>query len=175
MFNSTALILTASMFVGQAGRTSRRSTETCLYFQPYIGTWVANVTVDDDIPGLAQKGDELPVCISFGWAKNGQAVLVELGVTFASGDVDFGQAMYVWDPQRKAITGLDVNVIGDLMRGEAIVQDGKLVFKLHGSKADGTSISSNIVYEPVKEDSFRAKSSKERRGTNRCPIQPLSS
>jgi hypothetical protein len=141
-------------------------------FQPYMGTWVGELAALDDEPGSIQKGDRLAISLTFSWAKNRHAVIGDLSVTLKSGVVTFGQGMYVWDPQRKTIVGLDTTTDGGVLRSEISGKDGKLIFAFHGCKADGTSVSSIITYEAVKDDSFSVQATQRTEGDRALPDSP---
>ena len=163
MLTFAILVFAASMVEGQPGQASPVHKEL-MVFQPYIGKWVGEVIQQEEIPGLAQKGEKLPVVLEFRWARNGNAVVGNLGATFKSGYVDLSQSLYVWDPQRETIVALDSNLDGAMSRADVSVKNDKLVFTVQGYKADGTSTSAIITYEPVKENAFRGWMTERKEG-----------
>ena len=164
MLSGAAFVLAASMVVGQVEQVSPVH-KGLLVFQPYIGKWVGEVTQPEDAPGLGKKGEKLPIVLTFGWAKNGNAVVGNLGVTLKSGYVEFSQSLYVWDPQRKTIVALESVLDGGMSRAEVTTKDGKLVFAVQGSKADGTITAAIVTYEPVNENSFRGGITQRKEGS----------
>jgi hypothetical protein len=168
MLSSAALIVTASMAWGQVEQESPVR-EELLVFRPYIGTWVGEITVPEDVPGIARQGDQVPVSLTFSWAKNGQAVIGNLSMNLTGRLMDFGQSMYAWDPQQKKIVGLDTNTLGELSRYEITTKNGNLIFTSQGTAADGTKISSVITYQWVDDDSLQAQLTQRREGEKTLP------
>ena len=115
----------------RSGGASVAGHKGLLVFQPYIGKWVGDVT-PEDAPDSRKKKKPSEIVLTFGWAKNGNAVVGNLRVKLNNGYVDFSQALYVWDPQRKTIVGLDSVMDGSMSHAEVTAKDGKFIFAVRG-------------------------------------------
>ena len=64
MLSFAACLLATSMAVGQAGKEQPRD-EHLQPLQPMIGTWAGKTALDQPIPGIAEKGDEVDFTIVY--------------------------------------------------------------------------------------------------------------
>ena len=88
MLSSAVLVLAASMVVGQSEQPAPFHKELKV-FQPYIGEWVCELSAEEDVPGLIQKGEKIKVYLAFAWARNGNAVSGELRIVGKGGGLNW--------------------------------------------------------------------------------------
>lgn len=65
--------------------------------EDFIGTWIGEETLVDDIPGLAEKGEKVTHRPSLRWVLDKAAVQMDALTTTASGKSIEGRWLFGWD------------------------------------------------------------------------------
>jgi hypothetical protein len=97
---STALLLAASMVVGQAGDTEQHLKG----LQWFVGEWRAEVQLQEGIPGVAEKGDQMEVLGSHRWILGRNAIQVDWTHKINGAEVSMGRGLIGWDGLSNTIT-----------------------------------------------------------------------
>ena len=71
--------------------------------QDFIGTWVAEEILAEDMPGVAAKGEKVGYRASIQWLLNKAAVQMDFTVTAPGGKTVEGRYLFTWDALKKEI------------------------------------------------------------------------
>ena len=168
---STALLLVASM-VGQADKPAP-SYEHLKTFDGFIGKWVYEGPVQEDVPNL--PGKNTPMVVGSSWKRifNKAVVENEWALKFKDAPKVEGTSLYGWDAADKRIVEGSMDSLGGISVGTVFFSDdGKtLTIKAKTTEGDGTKTSGTIIMTLQNDDTFVWQTT-DRQGRDLPPDSP---
>ena len=148
---STAFLLAVSMVMGQAGGTERHLKG----LQWFVGEWRAEVQLQEDIPQIAKKGDQMEVLGSHRWILGRNAIQVNWTHRINGEEVSAGRALIGWEGLSNKIMQWSVTKEGNSF-GEWTQHGDRWSYAAKGVEG-GVELSGNLEYWDLKPNSFRSQ------------------
>lgn len=106
--------------------------------EDYVGNWVANNTVTEDIPGFAKKGETLTYRVSVRWIHNKSILQMDFVNTAPNGKTSESRWNFGWDAVNKKIVFSGFDTDGGRVWGETKKESPeKWVWQYNWCDADG--------------------------------------
>ena len=147
----TAFLLAASLVVGQAGGTEQHLKG----LQWWVGEWKAEVEIEEDIPGIAKKGDRWELLDSHRWILGRSGIELKWTQKINGTEVSRGQSLIGWEGLSKKIMQWSVTKEGNSF-GEWTQVGDRWIYAVKGVEG-GVELSGNIEYWDMKPNSFRSQ------------------
>jgi len=71
--------------------------------EDYLGTWLAEETLNQELPGIAKKGDKVTYRAAFRWIQNKAMMQMDFAISVADGKNFSGRYLFGWDAGTKTI------------------------------------------------------------------------
>ena len=133
---STALLLAASMVVGQNALSSTTEAQFKEYGQSMVGSWTGEATLAADWQGFGAKGEKITGEAVSKWILGKKAIQGSWKLGGAK-----GKSLTVWCPASKQIKVFQVHDSGDFTEAIITREGDKWAFKYAGESAEGKTIS----------------------------------
>lgn len=130
---NTALLLAASVVVGQGGEARLSPKDFQEYGELMVGRWIGDVTLVADWPAFGKKGDKIVAHFSVRWIADRKGLEAE-----AFGGPGTGRSFVFLDPGSGTIKEYRISSDGATTLIEIWKRDGKWVWRSSGNLADGT-------------------------------------
>jgi hypothetical protein len=152
---STALLLAASVVVGQAEETSSPSDHLECFGQ-FIGKWVYKGPIKEDAPAMAEKGTEIVVHISWEQEFGGNVIESEWEASATGRHIGAGTSLIAWDPRENRIVSGGVDSRGGYRLGVIAFSDDGQTYTRVGEGVDfkGRKTSGTVVITLKDEDTL---------------------
>ena len=96
---STALLLAASMVVGQAEKPDLLHE----WANDFGGTWTSNQAAERELPGLLKQGETFDVISTVKWALEGSVLQIDNIATKSNGQQIALTGLIAWDPSTQKV------------------------------------------------------------------------
>lgn len=106
--------------------------------EDFIGNWIVENTLSEDVPELGKKGDKVIYRLVMSWAQNKSVMQMNFTTTGADGKTTPERWMFGWDAVNKEIVYSGFGGLGGRVWGTAKKESpDKWVLETHWSDADG--------------------------------------
>lgn len=112
--------------------------------EPFLGAWEYEGPVQEDIPGIAEKGEQMRVLFRYHWVLNRNAIIMDWSIQLDDGQVD-AKVLIGFDPKGGKIVSGEFTSAGEYSHGQWSVEDKTLTITAHGIAADGTPSSTTVT------------------------------
>lgn len=92
MLNSTALVMTVSLVLGQAANSDKGSQTLQEFGDAVVGRWVGDIVLVADMPGMGKQGDTIAGYASIQWILDKKAIQWDWNIGSLT-----GRSITVWD------------------------------------------------------------------------------
>lgn len=137
--------------------------------RPLLGRWTGEVTLQQDMAGVARGGDKVAVTVHYRWTENKNAIVLSVSTQIQDKIINVTHGLIVWDAEQKKIVGMDAYVDGGIYRYEMQPREDGIVLHGRGVTADGAPTSSTIEYRELKRDGFVCQFINQREGDKDIP------
>ena len=112
-------------------------------FRPILGTWRYDGPLLEDVPGLAEKGSNYVVEVTFRFILDKQAAMDDWTVEYAGGKKVYFKGLTGWNAGEKRLVRGDMSSIGSMSLGSIVFEDNGRVNTLtcKGIDSEGNEIS----------------------------------
>ncbi len=168
MLSRSVLILMASVVLGQTS-ANEPPQNGLKAFQPFMGKWKGEVSLEAQIEGFAATGDKVTANLEYAWTKNRNGISVHVSATFNGKTLDFTDGMITWDPQKKQIIGLDSLTDGGFSQYTIAIDGTRLTYTGTGATADGTPTSWTIIDDLEDSNTLKSQFVNRKEGEKKLP------
>jgi hypothetical protein len=141
---STALLLAASMAIGQAEATASNY-EHLKVLTPFLGSWGYEGPLHEEIPGFAEKGAKLRILFRYQWILNKNAILMDWSIQQDGGGAVDGKVLIGFDPKGGNIVSGEFTSLGEYSHSEWSVEGKTLTIHGRGFAADGSDTAATVT------------------------------
>lgn len=150
----TAALTTCGFALAREQPTSPPVQLQC--FEQLVGKWICETTLEEDIPGLAEKGTKLVLRSSWQWILDKQALETSWSARPEGKPRVAGRGLITWDPAVSKIVGGNVGSLGGYSLETTTYDPATKTWttKMQGPDGQGRQISATIVVKLVDADSY---------------------
>ena len=107
--------------------------------EDFVGDWVANDTLTEDMPGFAKKGEKVTFRATGRWIQNKSIMNTDFTATTAAGSANHERWIFGWDAVNKKIVYSGFDSLGGRVWGETKkVNPDRWIWESNWANADGT-------------------------------------
>jgi hypothetical protein len=128
----------------------------------FVGDWTCEATVDIDIEGICEKGDQLLIQASYEWAFDRVALIGKHVYQINGKTVAEGVSLTAWDAPKGQIRAVYFDSLGGSSQGVWRKRGGKWREQNRGVFADGRKSGSKATLIPVKDGNTHTIKATER-------------
>ena len=137
---SSAVVLAASMVLGQADTSDIARRELKEFGDAVVGRWMGEIVLVADMPGIGKKGDKLNGYCTIAWILDRTAIQWDWNIGSLT-----GRSITAWDARTKQIKEYGTDSSGEILE-KTIAKDGdKWVWKFVRIATDGTKSESTTT------------------------------
>jgi hypothetical protein len=125
-------------------------------YEQLVGNWICETTMEEDIPGLAEKGTKLVLRSSWQWILDKQAIETSWSARPEGKPRIAGRGLLTWDTAGSGIVGGGVNSMGGhgLERTTYDAATKTWTTKLEGPDGQGRQITATLVVKLIDANSY---------------------
>lgn len=125
-----------------------------------LGDWTVELTADEGVPGIVEKGD--PLLLEMSCESGLQGNVINTNWTVKAGDVLLvaHQAMLAWDPGKESYVSVGVNSRGQLGMSRWSKSGDKWMFETTASNPQGKVTSKHVISD-IGSDQFTFETTEE--------------
>ena len=157
IFSLVVLVLSCGVSYGQEEPAAVSENLKC--FGPFIGNWLYEGPLQEDLKGMAEKDTNMVVQTSLKRILNGSAVERNWTIKFEGGAEISGKSLSGWDAKEEKIVQGDMNSNGSISVGSVTHDKAakSLTISLKGVDGEGKETSSEIVMTKTGKDTYTWK------------------
>jgi hypothetical protein len=166
-----ALVLVV-VFVGASTAETEEATSNYQHLRvldPFLGPWVYEGPLKEDIPGFAEKGTLIRVPFEYRWAVNKNALIMDWSIQVKGQRSLDGVVLIGWDPKEKDIIDREFTSDGGYSFAVWTVEGNTLRIKDHVIAADGTETTSVVLNKLTEQRTMIWQATNQVRGGTPLP------
>ena len=137
---STAVLLAASMMVGQSEGNATDFALLKEWANAFTGDFIEETTTDIAIEGVCEKGDKYENCSSTEWIQENVALVTKTTHKVKGKAVATGVALIGWDAVKGAIVASYVDSLGSRLNGTITKKGDQWIVRTQGTAGDGRKL-----------------------------------
>jgi len=137
--------------------------------KPLIGKWATEITLEEDFPGVAQKGDKVSFVAIYKWTRNRNAITLTVNANVEDKVINVTNGLLAWDALNKKIVGLDAYIQGGMYLYEAQVHEDEILLVGHGATGDGAKMEQTVRYSDLSRNGITGQFINRKEGDKQLP------